>query len=48
MIKVTNKIGFHTGPSGGNMTGIGEWMQTLDKARIPFCLKSVDHYGPIS
>lgn len=46
MIKVPNKIGFHTGP-GGNPSGIGDWMRTLDKARIPFCLKSVDHYGPI-
>lgn len=46
MIQVPNKIGFHTGP-GGNPTGIGDWMRALDKARIPFCLKSVDHYGPI-
>lgn len=46
MINVPNKIGFHTGP-GGNPTGIGDWMRALDKAGIPFCLKSVDHYGPI-
>ena len=46
MIKVTNKIGFHTGP-GGNPTGIGDWMRAQDNAGIPFCLKSVDHYGPI-
>ncbi len=46
MIKVPSKIGFHTGP-GGNPTGIGDFMRALDKARIPFCLKSVDHYGPI-
>ena len=46
MIKVPNKIGFHTGP-GGNPSGIGDWMRALDKARLPFFLKSVDHYGPI-
>ncbi|MCB8976065.1 MAG: hypothetical protein H6657_01410 [Ardenticatenaceae bacterium] len=46
MVKVPNKIGFHTGP-GGNPTGIGDWMRALDKAQIPFCLKSADHYGPI-
>jgi hypothetical protein len=46
MIKVPNKIGFHTGP-GGNPTGIGDWMRALDKAGIPFCLKSADHYGPL-
>lgn len=46
MIQVPNKIGFHTGP-GGNPTGLGDWMRALDKARIPFCLKSVDHYGTI-
>lgn len=46
MIKVPNKIGFHTGP-GGNPTGIGDWMRALDEAHIPFCLKSADHYGPI-
>lgn len=41
-----NKIGFHTGP-GGNPTGIGDWMRAHDVAGIPFCLKSVDHYGPV-
>ena len=46
MVKVPNKIGFHTGP-GGNPTGIGDWMRALDKARIPLSLKSVDHYGPL-
>ncbi|MCP4414991.1 MAG: hypothetical protein GY805_00110 [Chloroflexi bacterium] len=46
MIKVPNKIGFHTGP-GGNPTGIGDWMRALDNARIPFCIKSADHYGTI-
>jgi hypothetical protein len=46
MKKVPSKIGFHTGP-GGNPSGIGDFMRKLDKARIPFCLKSVDHYGPI-
>ena len=46
MSKIPPKIGFHTGP-GGNPTGIGEFMRGLDTARIPFCLKSVDHYGPI-
>lgn len=46
MQKVPNKIGFHTGP-GGNPTGIGDFMRALDAARIPFCLKSVDHYGTI-
>lgn len=35
------KVGFHTGP-GGNQTGIGEWMQRLDAAGVPFFLKSVD------
>jgi hypothetical protein len=46
MIKVPNKIGFHTGP-GGNPTGIGDYMRALDAAKIPMVLKSVDHYGPI-
>ena len=46
MSKIPPKIGFHTGP-GGNPTGIGEFMRGLDTARVPFCLKSVDHYGPI-
>ena len=46
MVKVPNKIGFHTGP-GGNPTGIGDYMRALDAAGIPMVLKSVDHYGPI-
>jgi uncharacterized protein affecting Mg2+/Co2+ transport len=46
MIKVRNKIGFHTGP-GGNPTGIGDWMKRQDAARIPFFLKSADSYGPL-
>ena len=45
-MKIPNKIGFHTGP-GGNPTGIGDWMRALDRARIPFTIKSVDSYGPI-
>ena len=40
-----NKIGFHLGP-GGNPTGIGNYMRALDRAGIPFTIKSVDHYGP--
>ncbi|MCB0028464.1 MAG: hypothetical protein KDE28_11190, partial [Anaerolineales bacterium] len=40
-----SKIGFHLGP-GGNPTGIGNYMRALDRASIPFTLKSVDHYGP--
>lgn len=36
-----NKIGFHTA-TGGNANGIGDWMNTLDAADIPFCIKSVD------
>lgn len=39
-----NKIGFHCGPAG-NHNGIGEYMRQLDTARIPFVIKSVDHYG---
>jgi hypothetical protein len=46
MAEAFNKIGFHVGP-GGNMTGIGEWMRQLDAARIPFCLKTADNYGPV-
>ena len=45
-IMVRNKIGFHTGP-GGNQTGLGDWMRSLDKAGIPFMIKSVDSYGPV-
>lgn len=41
-----NKIGFHLGPAG-NPTGIGDYMRRLDAARVPFVMKSVDHYGPI-
>jgi hypothetical protein len=40
------KIGFHTGP-GGNHTGLGNWMQTLDTAGVPFFIKSVDDTGPL-
>lgn len=40
------KIGFHTGV-GGNRTGLGNWMQTLDTAGVPFFLKSVDDSGPL-
>lgn len=45
-IIVRNKIGFHTGP-GGNPSGLGDWMRSLDKAGIPFMIKSVDSYGPV-
>ena len=45
-ISVRNKIGFHTGP-GGNKSGLGDWMRSLDKAGIPFMIKSVDSYGPV-
>ena len=41
-----NKIGFHTG-SGGNRTGIGDWMSKLDAAGVPFFIKSVDDAGPV-
>jgi hypothetical protein len=40
------KIGFHSGV-GGNRTGLGEWMHTLDRAGVPFFLKSVDDSGPL-
>jgi hypothetical protein len=40
------KIGFHTGV-GGNRTGLGQWMRTLDTAGVPFFLKSVDDSGPL-
>ncbi|MCI0396912.1 MAG: cellulase family glycosylhydrolase [Chloroflexi bacterium] len=46
MAQAFNKIGFHVGP-GGNATGLGEWMRKLDEAKIPFCLKSADSYGPL-
>ncbi|MBN1316349.1 MAG: right-handed parallel beta-helix repeat-containing protein [Anaerolineales bacterium] len=41
------KIGFHVGPSGGNMDGIGNWWRDLDSDGIPFFLKSVDNAGPL-
>lgn len=44
MITAYNKIGFHCGPAG-NHNGIGDYMRQLDKAGIPFVIKSVDHYG---
>lgn len=40
------KVGFHTGP-GGNATGIGQWMNDLNAAGVPFFLKSTDNAGPI-
>ncbi len=40
------KIGFHVGP-GGDAAGLSTWMETLDRAGIPFFLKSVDHAGPL-
>ncbi len=40
------KLGFHTG-AGGNMNGIGVWMQRLDEAGVPFFLKSADNAGPL-
>lgn len=40
------KIGFHTG-AGGNMNGLGVWMQRLDAAGVPFFLKSADNSGPL-
>ena len=46
MTKVPPKFGFHCGP-GGNPTGIGDYMRTLDAAGIPMVIKSVDHYGPV-
>lgn len=46
VIKVRNKIGFHTGPAG-NPSGIGAYMRALDQAKIPFMIKSVDSYGPV-
>lgn len=41
-----SKIGFHTGV-GGNRTGLGEWMQRLDAAGVPFFIKTVDDSGPL-
>jgi hypothetical protein len=43
---VGTKIGFHVGP-GGNQTGLGDWMQCLDAAGVPFTLKSADSAGQI-
>jgi hypothetical protein len=40
-MKAFNKIGFHTG-SGGNINGIGVYLQQLDAAGIPFVIKSAD------
>jgi hypothetical protein len=40
------KIGLHTGV-GGNRNGLGEWMQRLDAAGVPFFLKSADDSGPL-
>ena len=41
-----SKIGFHTGV-GGNRTGLGDWMQRLDAAGVPFFIKTVDDSGPL-
>lgn len=38
------KVGFHGG-GGGNHTGIGDYMRRLDRAGIPFCMKSVNNVG---
>jgi PKD repeat protein len=43
---VHSKIGFHVGPAG-NQNGLGEWMQCLDAAGVPFMLKSADSAGQI-
>lgn len=40
------KIGLHTG-GGGNRNGLGDWMRILDRAGVPFFLKSVDDSGPL-
>ncbi|MCB8982365.1 MAG: C39 family peptidase [Ardenticatenaceae bacterium] len=40
-MKAFNKIGFHTA-SGGNPTGIGDYLRTLDAAGIPFVIKAAD------
>lgn len=42
----TVKLGFHAG-TAGNHNGLGEWMQCLDAAGVPFFLKSVDSAGVI-
>ncbi|MCP4359505.1 MAG: hypothetical protein GY796_15960 [Chloroflexi bacterium] len=41
-----NKIGFHTGV-GGNITGLDDWMNTLDAAGVPIFLKSADNAEPL-
>ena len=43
---VSTKIGFHVAPAG-NQRGLGDWMQCLDAAGIPFFLKSVDSAGQV-
>ncbi|MCA9935053.1 MAG: C39 family peptidase [Ardenticatenaceae bacterium] len=40
-MKAFNKIGFHTS-IGGNPSGIGEHLRTLDQANIPFFIKAAD------
>ncbi len=40
-MKAFCKIGFHVA-SGGNPTGIGEYLKKLDAANIPFVIKSAD------
>lgn len=42
----THKIGFHIGV-GGNRDGLGEWMERLNEAGVPFFLKSVSDAGPL-
>jgi murein DD-endopeptidase MepM/ murein hydrolase activator NlpD len=41
-----NKIGFHLSP-GGKAQGLGDWMEELDAAEIPFCVKGTDYAGPV-
>jgi len=41
-----SKIGFHTGV-GGNRTGLGDWMRSLDAASVPFFLNRADDAGPL-
>lgn len=40
-MKAFNKIGFHTA-SGGNPTGIGDYLKKLDAANVPFVIKAAD------
>ncbi|MBK8984723.1 MAG: C39 family peptidase [Chloroflexi bacterium] len=40
-MKAFNKIGFHTA-SGGNATGIGDYLKKLDAANVPFVIKAAD------